>query len=550
RVILVEKCSPKRRAEVHVYNSYFYSKLTSAPPMESFYNLDTEGKYDAMYNRVERWTRKVDIFSKKLLFIPINQHAHWYLIIVFMPRQYHAKPLSKDEVKENSKDKDQQDGTEDSAKSDVQNSKQSKGKVKLEGPDSDDSEAEQEEFEPGYLTREWNRKRLPKGEPPINFTNRDFKATYAHVPQQANSVDCGLFLLQFVESQIVNPLKCTKIPMDASDWFKPSIIKNKRKEIRDKCLALNLQQNRDGKPVKSPVQEAAPELPAPGDVNADTSPPQPVKRIIGPTPDIPTVGSSELPVGTANQVDTTSTVLATIGNYESDGNDTGSNSAHNSATGSVDGDGDEDTGKEKIGSQGSEDDVDMPMGKPLPALRANAEVSPRVLTRPLAQSGQRTIQDNDGEDVVGTTAEAGDKQPVQASVHSLEYTHTQSHKITGMGKGSITKPVGMGRKRNQSPLPGPLLPPEATALSEPVGYNSSLANTAQHRQNDAFDSARDQGIAKPVEKLKGEAMDAQQDSDPERYSTSPPPMKKPKTRQDPARSRSGSAVGIKLALAV
>lgn len=34
------------------------------------------------YNRVKRWFRNVDLFSKDFLIIPINQNAHWYIVLI------------------------------------------------------------------------------------------------------------------------------------------------------------------------------------------------------------------------------------------------------------------------------------------------------------------------------------------------------------------------------------------------------------------------------------------------------------------------------------
>ena len=34
---------------------------------------------------MKNWTRNVDIFSKDFLVFPINQHAHWHVIIVCFP---------------------------------------------------------------------------------------------------------------------------------------------------------------------------------------------------------------------------------------------------------------------------------------------------------------------------------------------------------------------------------------------------------------------------------------------------------------------------------
>ena len=29
------------------------------------------------YERVERWTKKVNLFDKDFIVVPINEHAHW-----------------------------------------------------------------------------------------------------------------------------------------------------------------------------------------------------------------------------------------------------------------------------------------------------------------------------------------------------------------------------------------------------------------------------------------------------------------------------------------
>ncbi|KAH8923488.1 cysteine proteinase [Atractiella rhizophila] len=53
--------------DVHVYSSFFYSKLTSK----------------AGYDGVRRWTKKVDVFSKDILWIPINVcNTHWVIAAI------------------------------------------------------------------------------------------------------------------------------------------------------------------------------------------------------------------------------------------------------------------------------------------------------------------------------------------------------------------------------------------------------------------------------------------------------------------------------------
>ncbi|TRZ23029.1 hypothetical protein HGM15179_004068 [Zosterops borbonicus] len=54
--------------KVHFFNSFFHRQLV------------TKG-----YNGVKRWTKKVDLFKKTLLLIPIHLEVHWSLITVNIP---------------------------------------------------------------------------------------------------------------------------------------------------------------------------------------------------------------------------------------------------------------------------------------------------------------------------------------------------------------------------------------------------------------------------------------------------------------------------------
>ena len=37
------------------------------------------------HDRVKRWTRKVNIFEKDFVVVPINENYHWYLCIICYP---------------------------------------------------------------------------------------------------------------------------------------------------------------------------------------------------------------------------------------------------------------------------------------------------------------------------------------------------------------------------------------------------------------------------------------------------------------------------------
>lgn len=44
------------------------------------------------YPSVKRWTRKIDIFSKDYLVIPINAYKHWDCMIVVSPNSLLTEP--------------------------------------------------------------------------------------------------------------------------------------------------------------------------------------------------------------------------------------------------------------------------------------------------------------------------------------------------------------------------------------------------------------------------------------------------------------------------
>ncbi|XP_068612499.1 sentrin-specific protease 7-like isoform X2 [Brachionichthys hirsutus] len=68
----------------HVFSSFFYKQLS---------RRRAAGESDApsapdrhtRHRRVKTWTRHVDVFTKDFLFVPVNQEAHWFLVVVCFP---------------------------------------------------------------------------------------------------------------------------------------------------------------------------------------------------------------------------------------------------------------------------------------------------------------------------------------------------------------------------------------------------------------------------------------------------------------------------------
>ena len=65
------------------------------------------------------------------------------------------------------------------------------------------------------------------------------------VPRQPNHCDCGVFLMQYVETFLGNPDKYLPLLVNKEDhpqeWFKGSLIKNKRSEIKKLSEDISLQ---------------------------------------------------------------------------------------------------------------------------------------------------------------------------------------------------------------------------------------------------------------------------------------------------------------------
>lgn len=80
--------------KTHIFTTYFYKRLTTRPttknkankhhPVEDDPNLTPAEK---RYDRVRKWTKKVNLFDKDFVIVPINEHAHWFVCIICFPGQ-------------------------------------------------------------------------------------------------------------------------------------------------------------------------------------------------------------------------------------------------------------------------------------------------------------------------------------------------------------------------------------------------------------------------------------------------------------------------------
>eukprot|EP00158_Paraphelidium_tribonemae_P007875 Partr_v1_DN28385_c2_g1_i1_m79688 putative SUMO1 sentrin specific peptidase len=205
RYLMDRRISADVSERSYIYSSFFYKKLTSRKDMEA-------------YDRVKKWTLKVDIFAKDFLLIPINEHAHWYLAIVLNPGNLLVVPSEKtDNVVVIDDD----------------------GETAEEEPKCTyivicDSlgQARQHAIKviKNYLTCEAQARKHITHTPLI-------KGMKGKLPVQPNHCDCGVYLLQYSEMFLNLPDNVGKQLVardpELEDWFPTKVIPQKRISIRN-----------------------------------------------------------------------------------------------------------------------------------------------------------------------------------------------------------------------------------------------------------------------------------------------------------------------------
>ncbi|XP_034035136.1 sentrin-specific protease 7 [Thalassophryne amazonica] len=97
-----------------------------------------------------------------------------------------------------------------------------------------------------YLQVEWEVRKCT----PRLFTQAAMPNIACRVRQQDNGYDCGLYLLQYVESFLQNPVVHFGSPIDLQGWFLRKRVRQKRQKIR----RLILQMHREQKQKESDTQ--------------------------------------------------------------------------------------------------------------------------------------------------------------------------------------------------------------------------------------------------------------------------------------------------------
>ncbi|KAG6476412.1 hypothetical protein ZIOFF_065653 [Zingiber officinale] len=204
---LKDKIQSDQKHRFHFFNSFFFRKLAD---LDKDRGSISEGR--AAFLRVRKWTRKVNIFEKDYIFIPVNFNLHWSLLIICHPGE--VGNLKGDEVNSCKVPcilhMDSIKGSHNGLKNIIQS----------------------------YMWEEWKERHTEASDDDSSkFLNLRFVSL--EVPQQENSFDCGLFLLHYVELFLqeapsnFDPFQVTKFSSFLSaDWFLPSEASLKRSHIR------------------------------------------------------------------------------------------------------------------------------------------------------------------------------------------------------------------------------------------------------------------------------------------------------------------------------
>ncbi|XP_062982946.1 sentrin-specific protease 7 isoform X2 [Elgaria multicarinata webbii] len=293
KYLLLEKAPKELADRSHIFSSFFYKCLTRTEKnSEENPNLSIA---ERRHGRVKRWTRQTNIFNKDYIFVPVNEESHWYIAVICFPwleevvyedsqdqscpqsgfQQFPCRPEIKSKTARTETVLVFNDAQNDKEDLEINSSLQSKDNVQpgtvSPGLDSKTPKSFSSTFKSKkvckrpcilildslkatsvqntvqvlreYLEAEWEAKCK---------TCREFNKTTMvdfcpRVPKQDNNSDCGVYLLQYVETFFQNPVVNFELPMHLERWFPRHVVRSKREEIRDLILQLHLQQQSGSK---------------------------------------------------------------------------------------------------------------------------------------------------------------------------------------------------------------------------------------------------------------------------------------------------------------
>ncbi|XP_060198215.1 probable ubiquitin-like-specific protease 2B isoform X2 [Lycium barbarum] len=210
---------PEKRQQYHFFNCFFFRKLADM-------DKDPSSAFDgrAAFLRVRKWTRKVDLFNKDFVFIPVNYNYHWSLIVICHPGE--VANFTDDDTAVSS----------------------AKVPCILHMDSFRGSHVGLKDLLRSYLCEEWTE-RTKETSDVVSSKFRNLRYIGLELPQQQNLSDCGLFLLHYVEKFLeedpagISPYRIKDYHNEflSINWFQPHEPSIKRSAIQR--LISNLLQN-------------------------------------------------------------------------------------------------------------------------------------------------------------------------------------------------------------------------------------------------------------------------------------------------------------------
>ncbi|CAN0300270.1 unnamed protein product [Lampetra fluviatilis] len=269
KYLVMEKLAKADSEKIHIFSSFFYKRLNQR---DKSHSEEAAGLTlpQRRHRRVRTWTRHVDIFAKDFVFVPINETSHWFLAIICFPglqgKCYVPKAKSLAFAASNSSGK--QGGTtitptknnsssSNSSSSNSSNAAPTRSAKATRGAgnlclcvrrpcivimDSLKGSCRNAVAKTlrEYLEVEWFVRR-GESRP---FTKDSMRYCCPKVPQQDNFSDCGVYLLQYVESFFESPVTSFELPLQLENWFPQERVKRKREELQQLILLLHHQLRR------------------------------------------------------------------------------------------------------------------------------------------------------------------------------------------------------------------------------------------------------------------------------------------------------------------
>jgi len=219
-------------SKTHIFSTFFYGRLSSKPSTSKGINhpvdnVPSMSLSDEIYEKVKKWTKNIDLLQMDFVVIPINEKLHWFVCIVCFPGEVLNTFKEEGEVGSNS-----------------ENFSASRNPCILVFDSlPEDPKKEHCSLIRSYLT---SLLRAKDSKCTVEFTEENMPQYNPRVRRQKNSKDCGIFLLQYVESFFRDPDREWGNPNCVhSEWFQKEETMNKRGHIAKLIQKLAIRQHKE-----------------------------------------------------------------------------------------------------------------------------------------------------------------------------------------------------------------------------------------------------------------------------------------------------------------